>query len=75
MSRVGIIAALPGELKPLVQGWKPVPLPGARKGPVGTPRGMKEIPSSRLATNFAGNSLALRSALGAALPFSPKETK
>ena len=23
MSRVGIIAALPGELKPLVQGWKP----------------------------------------------------
>src|SRR6202034_174920 len=32
MSRVGIIAALPGELKPLVQGWKPVPLPGARKG-------------------------------------------
>jgi adenosylhomocysteine nucleosidase len=32
MSRVGIIAALPGELKPLVQGWKPLPLPGARKG-------------------------------------------
>jgi adenosylhomocysteine nucleosidase len=32
MSRVGIIAALPGELKPLVQGWKPVSLPGARKG-------------------------------------------
>jgi adenosylhomocysteine nucleosidase len=32
MSRVGIIAALPGELKPLVQGWKPVPLPDARKG-------------------------------------------
>ncbi len=32
MSRVGIIAALPGELKPLVQGWKPVPLPGAHKG-------------------------------------------
>jgi adenosylhomocysteine nucleosidase len=32
MSRVGIIAALPGELKPLVQGWKPVPLPGGRKG-------------------------------------------
>jgi adenosylhomocysteine nucleosidase len=32
MSRVGIIAALPGELKPLVQGWKSVPLPGARKG-------------------------------------------
>ena len=32
MSRVGIIAALPGELKPLVQGWQPVPLPGARKG-------------------------------------------
>jgi adenosylhomocysteine nucleosidase len=32
MSRVGIIAALPGELKPLVQGWKPLPLPAARKG-------------------------------------------
>jgi adenosylhomocysteine nucleosidase len=32
MSRVGIIAALPGELKPLVQGWKPMPLPGTRKG-------------------------------------------
>jgi adenosylhomocysteine nucleosidase len=32
MSRVGIIAALPGELKPLVQGWKPMPLPSARKG-------------------------------------------
>jgi adenosylhomocysteine nucleosidase len=32
MSRVGIIAALPGELKPLVQGWKPMPLPGAGKG-------------------------------------------
>jgi adenosylhomocysteine nucleosidase len=32
MSRVGIIAALPGELKPLVQGWKPLPLPGARRG-------------------------------------------
>jgi adenosylhomocysteine nucleosidase len=32
MSRVGIIAALPGELKPLVQGWKPLSLPAARKG-------------------------------------------
>ena len=32
MSRVGIIAALPGELKPLVQGWKPLPLPDVRKG-------------------------------------------
>ena len=32
MSRVGIIAALPGELKPLVQGWEPLPLPGSRKG-------------------------------------------
>lgn len=32
MSRVGIIAALPGELKPLVQGWKPVALSDARKG-------------------------------------------
>jgi adenosylhomocysteine nucleosidase len=27
MRRVGIIAAMPGELKPLVQGWKPLPLP------------------------------------------------
>jgi adenosylhomocysteine nucleosidase len=27
MRRVGIIAAMPGELKPLVQGWKPVHLP------------------------------------------------
>jgi adenosylhomocysteine nucleosidase len=32
MSRVGIIAALPGELKPLVQGWNSMPLPGTRKG-------------------------------------------
>jgi adenosylhomocysteine nucleosidase len=32
MRRVGIIAALPGELKPLVEGWQPLPLPGARKG-------------------------------------------
>ena len=32
MSRVAIIAAMPGELKPLVQGWKLLPLPGARKG-------------------------------------------
>ncbi len=32
MRRVGIIAALPGELKPLVHSWQPVPLPGARKG-------------------------------------------
>jgi adenosylhomocysteine nucleosidase len=32
MSRVAIIAALPGELKPLVQGWQSVPLPDARKG-------------------------------------------
>ena len=30
MRRVGIIAALPGELKPLVHGWHP--LPAARKG-------------------------------------------
>jgi adenosylhomocysteine nucleosidase len=27
MRRVGIIAAMPGELKPLVQGWKPLQLP------------------------------------------------
>jgi len=27
MKRVGIIAALPGELKPLVQGWQPLPVP------------------------------------------------
>jgi adenosylhomocysteine nucleosidase len=27
MRRVGIIAAMPGELKPLVQGWKPLHLP------------------------------------------------
>jgi adenosylhomocysteine nucleosidase len=27
MKRVGIIAAMPGELKPLVQGWKPLHLP------------------------------------------------
>jgi adenosylhomocysteine nucleosidase len=27
MRRVGIIAAMPGELKPLVQGWKPLRLP------------------------------------------------
>ena len=26
MRRVGIIAAMPGELKPLVQGWKPLRL-------------------------------------------------
>jgi adenosylhomocysteine nucleosidase len=32
MRRVGVIAALPGELKPLVHGWQPVPLPDARKG-------------------------------------------
>ena len=32
MKSIGIIAAMPGELKPLVQGWKPVPLPAARKG-------------------------------------------
>ncbi len=32
MRRVGVIAALPGELKPLVHGWQPVPLAGARKG-------------------------------------------
>jgi adenosylhomocysteine nucleosidase len=32
MRRVGIIAALPGELKPLVHGWQAMPLPGARKG-------------------------------------------
>lgn len=25
MTRIGIIAAMPGELKPLVQGWKPLP--------------------------------------------------
>jgi adenosylhomocysteine nucleosidase len=30
MKRVGIVAALPGELKPLVQGWRPLTL--ARKG-------------------------------------------
>ncbi len=27
MRRVGVIAAMPGELKPLVQGWKPLHLP------------------------------------------------
>jgi adenosylhomocysteine nucleosidase len=27
MSRIGVIAAMPGELKPLVQGWKPLPAP------------------------------------------------
>ena len=27
MRRIGIIAAMPGELKPLVQGWKPLHLP------------------------------------------------
>jgi adenosylhomocysteine nucleosidase len=32
MRRVGIIAALPGELKPLVQGWEQVPLSAGRKG-------------------------------------------
>jgi adenosylhomocysteine nucleosidase len=29
MNRIGIIAAMPGELKPLVQGWKPLQLPHA----------------------------------------------
>ncbi len=32
MKRVGIIAALPGELKPLVEQWESVPLPSGRKG-------------------------------------------
>ena len=32
MKSIGIIAAMAGELKPLVQGWKPVHLPSARKG-------------------------------------------
>jgi adenosylhomocysteine nucleosidase len=27
MSRIAIIAAMPGELKPLVHGWKPLPVP------------------------------------------------
>jgi adenosylhomocysteine nucleosidase len=31
MKRVGIIAAMPGELKPLVQGWKPLHLPHGEK--------------------------------------------
>jgi adenosylhomocysteine nucleosidase len=32
MRRVGIIAAMPGELKPLVQGWKPLHLPHGENG-------------------------------------------
>lgn len=32
MSRTGIIAAMPGELKPLVRGWKPLPVPHGRHG-------------------------------------------
>lgn len=32
MRRVGVIAALPGELKPLVEGWQSLPLLGAGKG-------------------------------------------
>jgi adenosylhomocysteine nucleosidase len=32
MKNIGIIAAMPGELKPLVQGWKPVSLPNAGRG-------------------------------------------
>ena len=32
MTRIGIIAAMPGELKPLVQGWKPVSFERERSG-------------------------------------------
>jgi adenosylhomocysteine nucleosidase len=32
MKSIGIIAAMPGELKPLVQGWKALTLPNASKG-------------------------------------------
>ena len=32
MTRVAIIAAMPGELKSLVQGWKPMPLARPRRG-------------------------------------------
>jgi adenosylhomocysteine nucleosidase len=32
MKSIGIIAAMPGELKPLVQGWKPISLPNAGRG-------------------------------------------
>lgn len=34
MSTVGIIAAFPGELKPLTRGWEPLVLPGFGKGDV-----------------------------------------
>jgi adenosylhomocysteine nucleosidase len=32
MTRIGIIAAMPGELKPLVQGWKPIAFGRPRNG-------------------------------------------
>ena len=32
MNRLGIVAALPGEIKPLVRGWKPLQLRSSRKG-------------------------------------------
>jgi hypothetical protein len=50
-------------------------LPGARRGPVGTPNGMWEVSSLKLGTKRAGNSLSEMPALGANLSPSPKVTK
>src|ERR1700760_3598343 len=43
MKRVGIIAAMPGELKPLVQGWTSLPLPHGENAWQGTVEGSECI--------------------------------
>ncbi len=50
-------------------------LPGARSGPVGTPRGMWVVSSRKFGTKRAGNSLSDTPALLANLSPSPKLTK
>src|SRR5258707_11879048 len=50
-------------------------LPGARRGPVGTPNGMMFVSSRRFGTKRAGNSVSLRPAPLANVSPSPKVTK